>query len=100
MAQYKYIVHIVNIISTGDVLNPFYYLVKSLLIRERNICFSVSGYEKSWSQKLDNMKILTTNLVLESARSRGFQWTATKGPKGITTLGGSGGMLHWEFFVS
>ena len=20
-------------------------------------------------------------------------------PKGITTLGGSGGMLHWEFFV-
>ena len=41
------------------------------------------------------MKILTPNLVLESGAGSG-----ERPPKGITSLGGSGGMLHWEFFVS
>ena len=35
------------------------------------------------------MKILTPNLVLESAHRRGFRWTATKGDH--NSRGGGGG---------
>ena len=56
---------------------------------------SVSGSEKSWSQPISRFWLQTWCWSQHAGAVSG-----ERSPKAITTLGGSGGMPHREFFVS